>query len=96
MVNKDTNKLSTRAYMLIGISCAFMLAVPVLILLFIGTLLDTLFHTKPLITLFGAVAGSVSGIMNVLKILRIVQNPEFKKRVLKEKKSIMQKNKLQS
>lgn len=96
MNNEEKNKLPARAYMLIGVSTAFLLAAPVIILLFVGIFLDKMFHTAPFIALVGAIVGSVVGIKNVLKIVRIVQNPEFRKRVAKEKQLIQQKNKLHS
>ncbi len=96
-MNKDEkSKLPARAYMLIGVSTAFLLAAPVIILLFLGIFLDNIFHTAPFIALVGAIIGAIGGINNVLKIIKVVQNPEFKMRVAKEKQEIQQKNKLHS
>ena len=58
---------------LVGMSTAILLAAPVIVLLIIGFALDMLFHTTPTITLLGAGIGFVSGIVNVTRLMKIMQ-----------------------
>ena len=61
---------SSRLLILIGLSTAFLLVMPILILLAVGYFADIFFHTKPLFTILGVIIGSVGGIMNVFRLLQ--------------------------
>lgn len=87
MNSQQKQSLPFRSLMVIGFSSAFLLVTPVLIFIAIGLFLDNLFKTTPTITIFTGIFGVIGGTMNIMRIIKIVQNPEFKEKVAKEQKS---------
>lgn len=69
-MDEQKQKRSKAAYFtLVGLSTAILLATPVLILLGVGFLLDTLFKTGPIFLLAGGIIGFISGMFNIYKLL---------------------------
>jgi len=66
-------KSTNASFILIGMSTAILLVTPVIILLAIGYFFDGIFHTRPLLMILGIIVGFVSGIMNVFKLLKLMQ-----------------------
>ena len=64
----------TSFFILVGISTAILFAAPVIILFILGFVLDTFFHTKPTLMLLGVAIGFVSGIINVARLMKMMQN----------------------
>jgi len=77
---KGTNESKTTwtLLMMMGMSTAFLLVVPVLILLAIGFFVDKIFHTTPFYMLLGITLGLVGGIMNVFRLLQAMQKNKLK------------------
>jgi len=68
--------------MLIGMSTAILLVSPVIILLVLGYFADKIFHTAPLYMIMGIVVGFVSGVINVFRMVQLMQ-----RRKLQQKKT---------
>jgi F0F1-type ATP synthase assembly protein I len=54
-------------------STAILLVTPVLVLLFGGYFLDKYLHSTPFWTIVGLIFGFVGGVMNVFRLLSVVQ-----------------------
>jgi F0F1-type ATP synthase assembly protein I len=72
------SKTTWTLLMMMGMSTAFLLVVPVLILLTIGFFVDKIFHTTPFYMLLGITLGLVGGIMNVFRLLQAMQKNKLK------------------
>lgn len=73
MSGKNTEQKSSVklfSLMIIAGSTAILIAVPVMILSLLGLGLDTLFHTKPIFLIIGAIAGFLSSMVNIQKMLQ--------------------------
>ncbi len=72
---KQTQPRSKKAFfILVGMSAAILLAAPVLILLIVGFALDNFFHTAPTLMFVGAGIGFMSGIINIARLMKMMQN----------------------
>ena len=60
-------------FLLMAMSTAILLVSPVIILLALGYFLDTIFHTSPLYLFLGIVIGFVSGVVNVFRMMQLMQ-----------------------
>lgn len=60
-------------FILVGMSTAILLVAPVIILLIVGFALDSFFHTSPTMMLLGAGIGFLSGIINVSRLMKLMQ-----------------------
>lgn len=80
MPAKQKNRANTTISFLImlGMSTAFLLVTPVLILLLIGYFADKIFHTSPIFLLMGIAIGLVGGTVNVYKLLMAMQKNKIK------------------
>jgi ATP synthase protein I len=67
------SKTTTGFLLMMGMSTAFLLVAPVLILLTIGYFLDIYFHTKPTLMLVGIGIGLIGGMINVFRLLQAMQ-----------------------
>lgn len=70
---KAESKTTTTLFVMIGLSTAFLLVTPVLILLAIGFFVDNFFHTTPFFMILGICIGLVGGVMNVFRLLQAMQ-----------------------
>ena len=61
-----------------GMSTAFLLVVPVLILLALGIFVDKIFHTAPFYMLLGIALGLIGGTINVYRLLQAMQKNKLK------------------
>lgn len=61
-------------FILVGMSALILLAAPMGILLILGFALDSFFHTAPTFMFMGAGIGLVSGIINVARLMKMMQN----------------------
>ena len=66
-------KSKTTFFILVGFSTAFLLAAPVVILLFVGMFLDSIFHTAPTYLTLGIIVGFIGGIANVFRLMKLMQ-----------------------
>ena len=64
----------TSFFILVGMSTAILLAAPVIILTFLGIFFDSLFHTGKLFLIIGVIAGFIGGMINVYRLLSLMQN----------------------
>lgn len=80
MVAKQNNepKTTTTFLIMMGMSTAFLLVTPVLILLLIGFFADKTFHTTPFFMLVGIGLGLVGGTFNVFRLLQAMQKNKLK------------------
>lgn len=70
---KDESKSAIASFLIIGMSTAILLVSPVLALFLIGYFVDKFFHTTPFFMILGLTLGFISGIMNVFKLLKVMQ-----------------------
>lgn len=75
---KNESKTSSTFLVMMGMSTAFLLVVPVLVLLAIGYFIDKIFHTTPFYMLLGIAIGLVGGMMNVYRLLQAMQKNKLK------------------
>jgi ATP synthase protein I len=73
MMQKLQPRSKISFFVLVGMSTAILLAAPVIILLLVGFALDTFLHTKPTFMLIGVIIGFVSGIINVSRLMKVIQ-----------------------
>jgi F0F1-type ATP synthase assembly protein I len=72
-VKEPQPKSKTTFFVLVGLSTALLLASPVVILLFVGSFIDNIFHTKPTFLILGIIVGFIGGIANVFRLMRLMQ-----------------------
>jgi len=70
---KKENRTTYKLFIIMAMSTEILLVSPVLILGIIGYFLDKIFHTAPLYLIIGGIVGFVSGIMNVFRMMRLMQ-----------------------
>lgn len=75
---KEDSTTTTTFFIMMGMSTAFLLVTPVLILLAIGFFADNFFHTTPFFLILGICIGLVGGVMNVFKLLQAMQRNKLK------------------
>lgn len=78
MKRKEESKNTTAFFIMMGMSTAFLLVTPVLILLAIGFFADNFFHTTPFYMTLGICIGLVGGVMNVFRLLQAMQKNKLK------------------
>lgn len=66
-------KSKTTFFILVGFSTAILLAAPVVILLFVGNFMDSLFHAGKTFTILGIIVGFIGGIANVFRLMQLMQ-----------------------
>ncbi|MGH7203617.1 MAG: AtpZ/AtpI family protein [Candidatus Levyibacteriota bacterium] len=66
-------KSKTTFFILVGMGTAILLAAPVVILLFIGVFLDSIFHAGNLYMIMGIIVGFVGGIVNIFRLVQMMQ-----------------------
>ena len=71
--NGEQPKSKTTFFILIGMSTAILLAAPVVILLFLGIFLDSVFHTGRTFMISGIIIGFVGGTFNVFRLMEMMQ-----------------------
>jgi F0F1-type ATP synthase assembly protein I len=64
---------TTTFFIMMGMSTAFLLVTPVLVLLAIGFFVDNYFHTSPFYMILGIAIGLVGGTFNVFRLLQAMQ-----------------------
>ena len=72
-IKNNNSKTSMTFLIMMGMSTAFLLVTPVLILLLVGYFADKIFHTSPFFILFGIGIGLIGGTINVFKLLQAMQ-----------------------
>ena len=72
---------SNKLLLVIGMSTAILLVSPIVGLLIAGYFFDRFFHTAPFFMIMGIIVGSVSGIMNVYRLMQMVQKRKNQKNV---------------
>jgi F0F1-type ATP synthase assembly protein I len=77
---KQKNQTTNRLFLIVAMSTTILLVSPVIILLAVGYFADKYFHTMPLYTATGGGLGFISGIINVFRMMQMMQ----KKKKLKE------------
>ena len=75
MANKEINKTienktTTTFLIMMGMSTAFLLVTPVLLLLGLGFLVDKFARTAPFYMILGIAIGLIGGIMNVYRLMQ--------------------------
>jgi F0F1-type ATP synthase assembly protein I len=77
-INTNTNtakpKTTYKLFLIVATSTAILLVSPVLILLGLGYFIDKIFHTAPYALSIGGVIGFISGIFNVFRMTKLMQN----------------------
>lgn len=58
------------SFMMIASSIAILLVTPILLLTFLGLLVDKMFHTSPMFVIFGGLGGLIGGLHNVYKLIK--------------------------
>jgi F0F1-type ATP synthase assembly protein I len=76
--DKTETKTTTTFLIMMGMSTAFLLVTPVLILLLIGFFTDKFFHTTPFFMLLGIAIGIIGGTFNVFRLLQAMQRNKSK------------------
>jgi len=82
---KTTNKL----FFIIATSTAILLVSPVALLGIIGYFVDKIFHTAPLYLILGILIGFVSGIINVFRMVQMMQRKKNKINFQKHKTPVL-------
>ena len=62
-------KIEGKLLLLLGVSTAFLLATPIIVLLFVGMFLDSLFSSSPFFIIFLTILGAIGGTMNVIRLI---------------------------
>ena len=70
---KKESRMTMTLLFIMGMSTAFLLVTPVLILLAVGFFVDNFFHTAPFFIILGICIGLVGGVMNVFRLLQAIQ-----------------------
>lgn len=73
MEKNNELKSTTTFLIMMGMSTAFLLVIPVLALLTLGFFLDKFFHTAPILMLVGIGIGLIGGTFNVFRLLQAMQ-----------------------
>ncbi len=73
MKEKGDSPTTTTFLIMMGMSTAFLLVTPVLLLLVLGFFVDKFLHTAPFYMLLGIAIGLVGGTMNVFRLLQSMQ-----------------------
>ncbi len=60
-------------FIVISAGTVILLATPVVVLLFLGLFLDNYFNTKPVLVITGVVIGSVGGIVNIYRLMKLMK-----------------------
>ncbi|HSX09977.1 MAG TPA: AtpZ/AtpI family protein [Candidatus Saccharimonadales bacterium] len=68
--NKTQNKSTTTFLIMMGMSTAFLLVTPVLLLLGLGFVVDKFFHTTPFYMVLGIAIGLIGGVANVYRLMQ--------------------------
>lgn len=66
-------KSKTTYFIFVGFSTAFLLAAPVILLLFVGLFIDRTFHTGQTYLTLGIIVGFIGGIANVYRLMTLMQ-----------------------
>lgn len=74
---KDIKKSNRRIYYTIGLAgqVTFLLVGPVVGSLLLGLWLDNLLHSSPLFIILGVVLGFIGSIVNVFKVMKMIDRP---------------------
>lgn len=70
---QNNNQPAYRLFLIIAMSTSIVLVSPVLMLLVVGYFVDNFFHTTPLYMFLGIGIGFVSGIINVFRMVQLMQ-----------------------
>jgi F0F1-type ATP synthase assembly protein I len=73
METKNKKETTYRLFLIIAMSTSIVLVSPVIILVALGFFVDSFFHTTPLYTALGGGLGFISGIVNVFRMMQMMQ-----------------------
>jgi F0F1-type ATP synthase assembly protein I len=73
MKEKGESQRTTTFLIMMGMSTAFLLVTPVLLLLLLGFFVDKFAHTTPFYMILGMTIGLIGGVMNVFRLLQAMQ-----------------------
>ncbi len=72
-IKNKTNPTTYKFFLIMAMSTAIVLVSPVLILLAAGYFADKFFHTAPLYMALGGGLGFISGVINVFRMMTLIQ-----------------------
>jgi F0F1-type ATP synthase assembly protein I len=75
---RQENKTTFKLFIIMAMSTAILLVSPVIILSGVGYFADNFFHTAPLYMILGGAIGFISGIINVFRMMQLMQKRKKK------------------
>jgi F0F1-type ATP synthase assembly protein I len=77
-ITKKEYKKTYKFFIIMAMSTSILLISPVLLLGVFGYLLDKFFHSTPIFLIIGGIAGFISGIVNVFRMMQLMQERRSK------------------